>query len=112
MATKMEDFLDRHWKEGALNMNEKGQLIGKGYLLEEREKTHGSFKMNSEISQAFKFLLKNQPTWLKLEVEQKEALDLICTKLGRIMAGDANCADHWNDIAGYATLAAKACNEK
>lgn len=35
---------------------------------------------------------------------QRESIDLIATKLARICCGDPNHRDHWDDIAGYATL--------
>jgi hypothetical protein len=40
---------------------------------------------------------------------QREALDQIAGKLGRIFAGRPTFLDHWQDVAGYATLAAEAC---
>ena len=33
-----------------------------------------------------------------------QALDLIATKLARIITGDPDYSDNWHDIAGYATL--------
>lgn len=41
-----------------------------------------------------------------LPAPQKEALDMIAHKMGRILTGDPNHEDHWRDIAGYATLVA------
>ena len=32
---------------------------------------------------------------------------MILHKIGRIVAGDEREVDHWQDIAGYATLAVK-----
>jgi hypothetical protein len=40
---------------------------------------------------------------------QIEALDMIALKLSRILSGQANFKDHWDDIAGYAKLGAEAC---
>ena len=37
---------------------------------------------------------------------QREALQMIASKLARIASGDANHQDSWIDIAGYAKLAA------
>jgi len=33
---------------------------------------------------------------------QREALEMICTKISRIIVGDCSHVDHWNDLAGYA----------
>lgn len=41
---------------------------------------------------------------LKLAYDQIEALHMICHKLGRIVNGDPDYADSWDDIAGYAKL--------
>lgn len=81
-------------------------------ILEEREKTHGSFKNNAEFSQSLKFLFRNQPSYLKMDVQQKEALDMIALKLGRIFSGQANFKDHWLDGSCYFQLGARACDEK
>jgi hypothetical protein len=39
--------------------------------------------------------------------EVREALDMIAHKIGRILAGNPMYKDHWDDIAGYATLVSK-----
>ena len=36
---------------------------------------------------------------------QKESLEMIVHKIGRILAGDPSFQDHWDDIAGYAKIA-------
>lgn len=41
-----------------------------------------------------------------------EALDIITQKIGRIINGDANYADSWQDIAGYAQLVANRLNDE
>lgn len=33
-----------------------------------------------------------------------EALDMIASKLSRVICGDPDTADHWADIGGYAML--------
>ena len=77
-------------------------------LLLEREKTHGSFERNAQLSQRLKDLF-NYPGEAKMCDVHKEALDMIALKLSRILSGQADFADHWDDIAGYAKLASKAC---
>lgn len=78
-------------------------------LLEERQKTHGNFADNARISQALKHMLRNNSTAGLLCDVHEESLDMICLKLSRILSGQADFADHWNDIAGYAKLAAEVC---
>jgi hypothetical protein len=42
-----------------------------------------------------------------LSDQQIEALEMIAHKIGRIIAGDPDFDDHWDDIAGYAKIANK-----
>ena len=41
----------------------------------------------------------------RLSPVQREAVDMICLKLSRIISGQSHFRDHWDDIAGYARLA-------
>ena len=71
-------------------------------ILNERETTHGDFKLTAEYAQGFKDIIKERES--SLSELQKEALDMISSKMARILCGDPNEPDHWKDIAGYATL--------
>ena len=73
-------------------------------LLKEREKTHGDFFCNSLYSQSLKMIMKSSKNWEGLSEFKKESLEMIVHKIGRILAGDSNCEDHWDDIAGYSKL--------
>jgi hypothetical protein len=75
-------------------------------LLTERQKTHGSFGENAEISTHNKIWWHTRKGWDALIPVQKEALDMISLKISRILSGQPNEVDHWDDIAGYAKLAA------
>lgn len=75
--------------------------------LNDRAKTHGNFAHHSTITQLIKDAITCQPNWRILDPDQREALDMIAHKIGRILAGDPNHVDHWHDIAGYATLVEK-----
>lgn len=79
-------------------------------LLQERTKTHGPFKLNAEISQQLKHIFAEHII-INFKPEQIEALDMIALKLSRILSGQANFRDHWDDIAGYAKLASEACDQ-
>jgi hypothetical protein len=71
-------------------------------LLAERRKTHGDFADHAFYAQEIKRIIARQ--YDKLSDEQREALSMIAHKIGRILAGDPNHRDHWDDIAGYARL--------
>ena len=77
-------------------------------ILEARAKTHGSYERNAMVSQHLKNLFRLYG-YEKFSYDHREAMDMIALKLSRILSGQANFADHWDDIAGYATLASKAC---
>ena len=78
-----------------------------------RHTTHGSFVDNGEIMQDLKTTMRSFQRedgiipFLRLEPHQKEALEMIAHKIGRILSGNPNEPDHWHDIAGYATLCEK-----
>lgn len=80
-------------------------------LLNVRQYTHGDFQRNAEISQSLKGTLRRYIQPGSMSTIHLEALDMICLKLSRIGSGQASFRDHWDDIAGYAALAAKACPE-
>ena len=74
-------------------------------LLNTREATHGDYGVNTATSQGIKAVFHRSPEYLtKLDDAQKESAEMIATKFGRIVSGDNNCIEHWEDIAGYATL--------
>lgn len=75
-------------------------------LLNERAKTHGDFAIHAQATCAIKDVMVMYPNWMEMQDTQREALDMIAHKIGRILAGDPNFKDHWDDIAGYAKLVA------
>lgn len=79
-------------------------------ILAERGMVHGPFDMHAYFSQVLKSAMRgvgrssNYPN--SLTSSQAEGLEMIQHKIARILAGDPNHVDHWDDIAGYATLVA------
>jgi len=73
-------------------------------VLNERGATYGTFSGVARVTQHLKHCLKQGDSYHKLAPDQKEALDMIASKLGRIVNGDPEYADSWVDIAGYAKL--------
>lgn len=76
-------------------------------LIEERGKTYGNFKDGAGIMQSLKQVMHTTPGWNSLRPEQKEALDMIQHKIGRILNGNSDYIDSWDDIAGYSQLVAE-----
>lgn len=80
--------------------------------LEKRGTVHGDFSNQCAITNFLKQVMRDTNNWYSLRPSQQEALDMIATKIGRILEGDPEHLDHWHDIAGYATLAEKDCAEQ
>ncbi len=99
-----DDFDEPHMlKPGPVEVAPLGALDA---ILEERGKRYGMFIGHATITQRLKDIIDSN---LKhrdkvLTDDQQEALDMICHKIGRIVNGDPDYADSWDDIAGYAKL--------
>lgn len=77
-------------------------------LLAQRQKTHGYFDDNARISQGIHRAM-HVAGWWKLSDVQREVLEMFAHKIGRILAGNPDYKDHWEDIAGYARLVSERC---
>ena len=75
-------------------------------VLAEREKTHGSFEIHATVTQELKDVVHRHMVDQGRELNHSmyEAVDMIFHKIGRVVAGNPNHCDHWDDIAGYALL--------
>ena len=73
-------------------------------IITERGSRYGKFKDGAEIMQELKDVMREVDGWHNLTPSQREALDMIQHKIGRILNGDPTYDDSWKDIAGYATL--------
>lgn len=73
-------------------------------LLTERGKTHGDYTVHAATTQQLKDIMHQHTGWDRLSPDQRETLEMIQHKIGRILAGNPDFADHWDDIAGYAKL--------
>ena len=76
-------------------------------LLNERAASHGDYGRNAGLAQSIKHAMRASQNWPHLSPEKRESLDLIATKIARILEGDPSHKDHWDDIAGYAKLIAE-----
>lgn len=73
-------------------------------LIATRRGTHGDWQVQSAIEQAVKDRLRAGPCWPMMLPAQRAAVEMIAVKLSRIVSGNPNEPDHWDDIAGYARL--------
>lgn len=77
-------------------------------ILAERKTTHGNYDDDAACSIDLIGTVEMHVKQLLTPV-QLHALHMICHKIARIVTGRADFKDHWDDIAGYATLVANRC---
>lgn len=75
-------------------------------ILEQRGKVHGEYAKNAQHSQDLQTVFQGSRNWSKLSASQRETLQYIAHKVARILDGNPDEPDHWDDIAGYSTLQA------
>jgi hypothetical protein len=104
-TNKLNEALgDLIWKPPAMEPDE----TDVDQVLDARAKDYGKFVEGAEIMQMLKRVVHNyiEDRETPLAFDQREALDMIIHKMGRIINGNPDKVDHWTDIAGYATLVA------
>lgn len=78
-------------------------------ITDERRTTHGNFMHTAAVSCDLREILLTSlqinPSRPDVPAEIHECLVMLGVKLSRIVNGDPMHADHWRDIAGYASLA-------
>jgi hypothetical protein len=80
--------------------------------LEKRRTTHGEYAVTANAyDNMMKVISRANEDRGRLPPELGTALSMIVMKIARIISGDCKHIDHWDDIAGYAILAAKELQE-
>ncbi len=84
------------------------EVSGVGRVLDTRAEQYGSFMQSADTVIRIKGIMHNAVARneVLLYPDQLQALDMIATKISRIVHGNPNHTDSWIDIAGYATLVA------
>lgn len=85
---------------------ETATVIAIDATLAERGGRYGKFKEHARITQNLKRAMADSPNWDKLSDSQRESLEMVVHKIGRILNGDPNYHDSWHDIVGYTKLVA------
>lgn len=73
-------------------------------MLADRKKQHGDFTVHARLSQQLKNVARDTCGYKSMSDVQREAIDMILHKVARILAGNPDHHDHWDDIAGYAKI--------
>ncbi len=71
-----------------------------------RRPKYGTFAIRAKLCQEIKTVFEYGDNWGSLSDDKKESLEMIANKISRILNGDPNHKDSWDDIAGYAQLVA------
>lgn len=77
--------------------------------LRDRGQDYGDFSLMADVAQDLKSIIQDGPAWKIMTASQREALDVIATKIARIVCGNPDLKDSWHDIQGYAKLAEDRC---
>ncbi|QZI91205.1 hypothetical protein PODOV044v1_p0022 [Vibrio phage 23E28.1] len=76
--------------------------------MEERGNAYGEFSDIAELSQELKKMVFERDarsySGSQMNATQREAVEMILHKIARAAVGDADHADNWHDIQGYAKL--------
>ena len=77
--------------------------------LNERGSRYGNYSDVAGTTQRLMAIVERGANYEHLNAEQKTSLFMICNKIARAVNGDPQHFDNYRDIAGYATLAERAC---
>ena len=115
MGVPLDEYVKEGLKQGVLKYDDEVTVepddadeTNVDAILDSRAKDYGKFIEGAEIMQMLKRLVHNyiEDRQTPLAFDQREAIDMIIHKLGRIINGNPDKVDTWSDVAGYATLVA------
>lgn len=73
-------------------------------ILKERGNNYGEFPGHALLAQQLKQSVSSHKGYEALSFTMKEALDMVCHKMARIVNGNPYYLDSWVDIIGYVQL--------
>jgi hypothetical protein len=79
-------------------------MVDVNETLASRQTTYGDYEDVAHRSQMIKAAIRAGKNWNRLAPCQRETLEMISNKIGRIVEGDSAYIDSWHDIAGYSQL--------
>lgn len=56
------------------------------------------------VAQNIKAAMRHSTNWAKLPADMRESLEMVASKISRILNGNPTYADSWVDIVGYTQL--------
>lgn len=82
----------------------RGGFVGIEKVISDRGNNYGRFEDGAEIMQHLKLIAHTSQGWERMKPVQREGMDMILHKIGRILNGDPAYVDSWVDIEGYSNL--------
>jgi hypothetical protein len=109
-TVKSELFPEDGGEDGVrtVNLEDLFPEDGVNGILNERARVYGAFEDNARVAQGLKRVMAEHARAKDRTFadDQWEALEMIASKISRIVNGNPDSVDQWDDIAGYATLIA------
>jgi uncharacterized protein YdhG (YjbR/CyaY superfamily) len=98
----------KEWVEEKVEPKPEPEVSKVDKVLDTRAEQYGSFMQSADTVIRIKGIVHNAVARNEVHLypDQLQALDMIATKISRIVNGNPNHTDSWTDIAGYATLVA------
>lgn len=110
MTENMEDTtpeqVDEFWLEDEDELDTHEDTIRK------RQPLYGDFSINAEITDMLLRVCERSPNWSKAPAWMRQAIRMICAKLGRMLSGSMWVSDNAHDIGGYAALMEERIEER
>ena len=80
--------------------------------IKERTESYGDFTDNATVAQLLKEAIQMETNYPNMPPYMRESLDIICSKISRMVTGDWKHADNWLDIQGFAKLSLDRLNDE
>ena len=80
--------------------------------IKERTESYGDFADNATVAQLLKEAIQMETNYPNMPPYMRESLDIICSKISRMVTGDWKHADNWLDIQGFAKLSLDLLNNE
>lgn len=74
-------------------------------IIKERSDSYGEFRENATVAQLLKEAIQMETNYSNMPPYMRESLDIICSKISRMVTGSYKHEDNWVDIQGFAKLA-------
>ena len=78
--------------------------MGVQETLADRHKRYGRYGDVAITSQCLQAVMQSAKNWDAMPADMRESLQMMASKMARVLNGDMECVDSWHDLQGYARL--------